>query len=143
MDYKEATIYFMSGTGNSFRAATWMGEAAAQRGAAARVIPVEKGNPVKETKEGPGHLLGLVMPTHGFTAPWFMVRFAMSLPHRRGSHAFVVLTRAGLKFGLLFVPGLEGTGAYLIALILLFRGYCVRGVMDWTCPPTGCPCTGG
>ncbi|MHB8158505.1 MAG: 4Fe-4S dicluster domain-containing protein, partial [Desulfocucumaceae bacterium] len=59
---------------------------------------------------------------------------AMRLPRRKNCHAFVTLTRAGLKIGPVFVPGLEGTGAYLIALILLLKGYSVRGVMGLDMP---------
>ncbi|MHB8156100.1 MAG: EFR1 family ferrodoxin, partial [Desulfocucumaceae bacterium] len=70
MSYNDVTIYSMSGTGNSLRAAIWMRDEAVKRGVAARVIPVEKGYTAKATKDVPGSLLGLVMPTHGFIAHW-------------------------------------------------------------------------
>lgn len=123
MPYQTATIYFMSGTGNSFRAATWLAEAAQEQGILAQVVPIGSGRPAEEIKEGAEHLVGLVMPTHGFTTPWQMLRFALRLPRRRGTHALVLPTRAGTKFGQVFLPGLEGTAGYLPALILALKGY--------------------
>ena len=138
MGYQHAVIYFWSGTGNSYRVATWLAEAAGEQGAAARVIPIGQGQPEAELHAGPASLLGLVMPTHGFTAPWPMIRFALRLPRRRGTHAVVMPTRAGTKIGHVFLPGLEGTAGYLLALILALKGYRVRGVQaidmpsNWT-----------
>jgi ferredoxin len=74
------------------------------------------------------------MPTHGFTAPWPMIRFSLRLPPGNGTHAFVVPTRAGLKLGRLYTPGMEGTAGYLIALILFLKGYSIRGVMGLDMP---------
>jgi len=128
MPYQTATVYFMSGTGNSFRAATWIAETAREQGVQAQVVPISGGRPNEEIEQGESHLVGLVMPTHGFTTPWQMLRFALRLPRRKGTHAFVLPTRAGTKFGPVFLPGLEGTAGYLPALILALKGYRVRGV---------------
>ena len=134
MRYEDARIYFMTGTGNSYRAALWTGEVVRGQGTPARVLPIEKGRLQPGTGDGKPRLLGLLMPTHGFTAPWPMIRFALALPQGNGTHAFVVPTRAGMKFGRLYTPGMEGTAGYLIALILLLRGYSVRGVMGLDMP---------
>ena len=128
MPYQTATVYFMSGTGNSFRAATWIAETAREQGVQAQVVPISGGRPNEEIEQGESHLVGLVMPTHGFTTPWQMLRFALRLPRRKGTHAFVLPTRAGSKLGSIFLPGLEGTAGYLPALILALKGYRVRGV---------------
>ena len=103
MTYSNATIYFMSGTGNSFRAATWMTEAARRSGADARLLPIGKQRPDQGAEQGAQRLLGLVFPTHAFTAPWPVLRLACRLPRGGGTHAFVVPTRAGTKFGRLFL----------------------------------------
>ena len=126
MPYEKATLYYMSGTGNSHRVADWMAEAIGET--CARVVPLAAGRPAEEVEAGPEHLVGLVFPTHGFTAPWAVIRFALRLPRRRGTHAVVMPTRAGTHIGSWFTPGLEGTGAYVIALILLLKGYDLRGV---------------
>ena len=127
MRYQEATLYFFTGTGNSYRVAAWMADAARSAGATVTVHPIGTACPGEEIGEGETALLGLVMPTHGFTAPWPMLRFALRLPRRRGTHAVVVATRAGSKIGPVFTPGIEGTATYLIALILALKGYSIRG----------------
>jgi len=127
MIYQEATFYFYTGTGNSYRVTTWIAEAAGDAGAAVTVRPIGASCPAEEIGRGETALLGLVMPTHGFTAPWAMLRFALRLPRRKGTHGVVVATRAGGKIGPIFTPGVEGTATCLIALILMLKGYHVRG----------------
>jgi ferredoxin len=126
MSYTNFLIYYFTGTGNSLRAAGWMAEVARRRGIPAQVIPVEGAHPNTEI-QGSGQLLGLVGPTHAFTAPWCLIRFTLSLPRGRGADAFTLSNRAGMRIGRSFVPGLEGTAAYLIAFILFLKGYRVRG----------------
>ncbi|BBB90208.1 MAG TPA: hypothetical protein PKA28_06405 [Methylomusa anaerophila] len=58
MSYKEATLYFMSGTGNSFRAAAWMGETMRKYRATARIIPLEKGATTNQINTTPGMMQG-------------------------------------------------------------------------------------
>lgn len=128
MPYQDALFYVMSGTGNSHRVAAWLAEDVAAGGATARVVPLDAARPAEEVAAGPAHLVGLAFPTHGFTAPWAVVRFALRLPRRRGTHALVMPTRAGSHIGAWFTPGLEGTGGYLIALLLLLKGYDIRAV---------------
>jgi len=132
--YGNALVCYMTGTGNSYRAAQWVGEAVRAQGTPVRVVPVQEGHPGPGAPAGGRSLLGLVNPTHGFTAPWPVIRFALRLPRGRGAHAFVLPTRAGLKIGGLYTPGMEGTAGYLIALILLLKGYRVRGVMGLDMP---------
>jgi ferredoxin len=63
-----------------------------------------------------------------------MIRFTLGLPPGNGTHAFVVPTRAGLKLGRFYMPGMEGTAGYLIAFILLLKGYGIRGVVGLDMP---------
>lgn len=137
-NYQDALIYFMSGTGNTYRVATWVREGFENQNTKTQIIPFERANPIKEIIPGEQSLLGLFLPTHGFTAPWVMIRFAYNLPAGKGTHAFITSTRGGTKFGNVYLPGFEGTGAYLLALILILKGYRVRGVigvdmpLNWT-----------
>jgi hypothetical protein len=130
MSYKSAVIYVMSGTGNSYRSSVWFKDFSEEKKASARVIPVEQANPEEEILEGSQSLVGIVMPTHGFTAPWHMLKFVYRLPRRRSTHAFCVATRAGLKFGRVFTPGISGSGTFIIAVLLALKGYDVLGVMS-------------
>lgn len=136
--YQSLLIYFTSGTGNTYRACTWVAEEAEARHVRARIVPIEAARPDAEVPQGPEHLVGLAMPTHGFTAPWHVLRFVASLPRRRGTHAFVMPARGMAKVGGLVIPGFEGTAGYLPALILALKGYDIRGVkgvdtpVSWT-----------
>lgn len=130
--FRDVVLYYFTGTGNSYRAACWLAEAARERGMSAAVRAIDAAQPEKET--APGQLVGLLCPTHGFTAPWAMIRFALGLPRGQGRGAFVILTRAGMMAGRVMVQGLEGSGAYLLALILALKGYRVRGSLGLDMP---------
>jgi len=134
MQYSSLVIHFMSGTGNSFRAATWMEEIAGQKGIPSRLDQVSKHYEEAKLEDESKNLLGMVFPTHGFTAPWQVIRYALHLPHGNGKHVFVVATRAGSRITSIPLPGFEGTASYLIALIMLLKGYIVIGVMGLDMP---------
>jgi Pyruvate/2-oxoacid:ferredoxin oxidoreductase delta subunit len=128
---KQMTVYYMSGTGNSRRAALWMADRSQTKGVPADAVNIEQ---VTAAKQELGPIVGLVMPTHGFTAPWLMMRFAASLPRGRGRRAFCVATRGGAKYGRVFTPGIGGSAVFIIALILLLKGYRPAGVMGLDMP---------
>jgi Pyruvate/2-oxoacid:ferredoxin oxidoreductase delta subunit len=128
MSYQQAAFYFYTGTGNSYRVAAWLAGTVEVTGAVVTLRSIESADAVEEIGQGDSALLGLVMPTHGFTAPWAMLSFALRLPRRSGAHAVVVATRAGARIGSTYTPGFEGTATLLVALILLIKGYRVRGM---------------
>ena len=134
MKYSSMVIHFMSGTGNSFRAGTWMEKIAAQKGIPSRLDQISRHYEESELEDESKNLLGVVFPTHGFTAPWQVIRYSLHLPHGNGKHAFVVATRAGTRIASIPFPGFEGTASYLIALILILKGYIVLGVMGLDMP---------
>ncbi len=47
--YKKVTMYYFTGTGNSYRFASWMGETASARGIISDVIPIENARPAEES----------------------------------------------------------------------------------------------
>ncbi len=134
MAYKRAAFLFMSGTGNSFRAAQWAAERASGAGVEASVLPVPRRPGAVSLEAGPEMLLGIFMPTHGFTAPWLVLKRSLQLPRGRGTHAVCVATRGALKFGRVHTPGLAGTATFIVALILALKGYRVRGVLGLDMP---------
>jgi Pyruvate/2-oxoacid:ferredoxin oxidoreductase delta subunit len=127
LSYQEATIYYYTGTGNSYRVAAWTADPLVAAGATVTLLPIESARPRSEVSVGTSALLGLLMPTHGFTTPWAMLRFAFRLPRRSGTHAVVVATRAGMRIGSLYTPGFEGTANLIVAAILALKGYHIRG----------------
>lgn len=122
--YAKLIAFFMTGTGNSYKVAKWFAESVAE-------IPARL-HQVKEQQEpvtiGDNDLLVFSYPTHGFTAPWLMIKHILRLPKGNDAHAVVLPTRAGTRILGLSLPGMEGTAGYLIAVLLWFRGYKVRGV---------------
>lgn len=122
-------IYVTSGTGNSLRVARWVADHLEPGGQGpVAVVPIERARPAEEMAPGSGQSVVLVAPTHGFTTPWQMLRFAVSLPRGRGNRAWVLVTRAGIKLGPLFAPGIGASNTFLLALILWLKGFRVRGV---------------
>lgn len=134
MSYAHYHIRYTTGTGNSRRVALWMAERARGLGAEAALSTMEEPLPAGAATPGGGNLLGFIFPTHGFTAPWHVITRTLALPRGGGAHAFVAATRAGSKIGSLFLPGIAGSGPFLIALILACKGYRVRGVTAFDMP---------
>jgi ferredoxin len=126
--YKKLSLFFMSGTGNSYRNTKWIETEAAKRGLEASINPVPATHPSSVSVEQEA-LWGFVMPTHGFTTPWPMIKFVLRLPWGRGAHVFAIVGRGGSKVGNTYIPGLEGTACYLMALLLMLKGFRVQGVM--------------
>lgn len=141
--YAAVDLVVWSGTGNSRRVAERFAVAARARGAIAEV----SSRPATVARHRPGRrLLGLLGPTHGFTAPWPLLRAAAKVPGVRGVDAFVLVTRGAMRVGRWTLPGFEGTAAVLPALLLALRGARLRGVgavdmpQNWTVViPAGAP----
>jgi ferredoxin len=156
MAYRNTTIYFMSGTGNSYRVSKWIGEIAKKKGSNSDVLSAKikrgkeimtpshqlKSNEIRykpTASSSSGHqpgddLIGIVFPAHGFTMPWHILKFVWHLPRTKSAHAFCIATRGSFKFGPVFVPGMSGSGTFFIALLLMLKGYNVRGAMSVNMP---------
>jgi Pyruvate/2-oxoacid:ferredoxin oxidoreductase delta subunit len=130
--YDSLVVHFMTGTGNSYRVAAWCAEIAAERGLSSELFQIKEGE--KGIQSQASSLNVFVFPTHGFTAPWLMLKYVWRLPKSEKKHAIVLPTRAGVRVRGVFIPGLEGTGGYLIALLLWARGYSTQGVMGVDMP---------
>ena len=145
MRYRHVFIYTYSGTGNSRRVAAWLAEAARDAGSAVLLRPMPLAQPDQELVSDADTLLILTLPTHGFAAPWPVLRFAVDLPRRAGHDAVVLATRGGLKIGPVFTPGFEGSATLALALVLALKGYRVRGLAgidmpsNWTAFHPGLP----
>ena len=131
---KSARIYYWSGTGNSYRAAQWMGAIAAKSGVESPIQSFAEAKSKIVPAATHDSFIGLVFPTHGFTAPWQVLKFAWNLPGGIGAPAYCVATRAGLKCGSVFIPGISGSATFVVALILMLRGYEVHGAMSVDMP---------
>ena len=134
MAYRRAACYYLSGTGNSYLAARWLAQAAVEQGADAELIPISDARPQDDLERGPDQLVGIYHPTHGLMPPWSMIKFLIRLPMGRGSHAVVVATRGGIPLGPVVIPGAAALGLFFPMLILLLKGYSVRGGRGFDMP---------
>ncbi len=134
MFYESAAIYFMSGTGNSYRVSKWAQERIEKCGFAAHVQFTRMVKKVDLIEKENNKIIGVVFPTHGFTMPWEILKFVCRLPLTKSTHAFCIATRASLKIGPVVFPGMSGSGTFVVALILALKGYKVRGVMSVNMP---------
>lgn len=111
-----------------------MDNIAEDNGLKTKILSLDRANSTDTLKIGSQNLIGIVFPTHGFTAPWHVLKSVWNLPQGNSTHAFCVATRAGLKFGPIFVPGISGSATFVISLILHLKGYNVRGTMSVDMP---------
>ncbi len=131
--YKSATVYFSSGTGNSYRTARWFAESCRDRGIPSLIAPVDQGDPQHEISLSE-HLVALSFPTHGLMPPWSVLKFLFRMPRKRGIHFLCLTTRGSFFIGPLKIPGAAGLASFLPALILLFKGYSPRGAVSFDMP---------
>ena len=131
---KFTQIYYWSGTGNSYRIAHQCGDFSKEKGMDVNVRSIDHFDPENADLFDEITLLGIVFPTHGFTAPWHVIKSVWRLPQGRSKPVFCVATRAGLKFGKVFTPGISGSGTFLIALILMLKGHTIKGLMSVDMP---------
>lgn len=132
--YERVTVCYFSGTGNALTAGRWIAEAAAGKGIKADVVAIDRFRRI----EVPGHvkrrLVGFCYPTHGFGIPWYMLKFILRFPARGRCGFFLLNTRAGSKIGRLFLPGVSGIALLLPALVLLLKGFRLRGLFSVDLP---------
>ncbi len=121
--YSHIIIYYFSGTGNAKAAANWIANYAKKMGCTTEVLNIEK-KPNIVIK--PNSLIGFCAPTHGFNIPAVMLHYIVRFPKHKND-VFLLNTRAGLKIGKLFTPGLSGLAQILPALILKLKGYKIVG----------------
>jgi len=128
MKYKQVIIYYFSGTGNAKNTAFWIAEEVEKKKIKCEVhnIAKIKSNEIAISDENT--LIGFISPTHGFHFPEIMRKFVRHFPKMKNCSAFVVNTRAGLRLGKVFIPGLSGVLHYWTAIILHSKGFRVIGL---------------
>lgn len=132
--YKNVLIYYFSGTGNAKRASEWIFDTAKEMGINARLINIDRFvKPEIPDVEGKT-LIGFCSPTHGFNLPPNVLKFIWKFPRRKNTAVFILNTRAGMKLSKWFVPGLSGLAQFFPALVLLLKGYKIKGMQPMDLP---------
>jgi ferredoxin len=130
--FEKISVFFMTGTGNSYKVAIWFTEIAQELGLQIKIQQIKTDklciDPDSKT------LCVFTLPTHGFTAPWLILKHIVCFPRGNGASAVVLPSRAGTRMKGVSLPGMEGTAGYLIACLLFLKGYKVRGVMGVDMP---------
>ncbi len=137
--YDQVSMYVYSGTGNALKAARWIADEAEAVGTKSEVTLIDHLTRSRSTEpgfEGERTLLGFLYSTHGFCAPWTMLKFLFRFPRRgdRDVDAFLVNTRGGLKVGSLRTPGVSGLAVLIPLIILWLKGYRVIGTRPLDMP---------
>jgi ferredoxin len=133
--YNNLEIYFFSGTGNCMSAANWIGNIALESRIEVNILPIDrnlKPLPTPDSKT----ITGFCFPAHGFSIPWYMLKFIARFPRAQKGrrNAFLLNTRAGMKLYKLFTPGLSGVAFIIPMLFLLFKGYKIKGLLPLDMP---------
>jgi ferredoxin len=128
------TFYYFSGTGNSKAVVNWFAEFAEELNFEVEKIDIAKLEKRKVDKVNKDSIIGFCSPTHGFNFPPIMMHFIFRFPRGKGNKVFIMNTRAGMKIGKFFVPGLSGIALWLAAFILIFKGYKIIGLLSIDLP---------
>ncbi len=132
--FRQATIYFASGTGNSYLVATWVRDACESRGIPAVLVPVLRSEPRRDRAATSEELLVLAFPTHGGLPPWSVIKFLLRMPRRSGAGFLCLPTRGSFFIGPLLVPGAAILASFLPALLLVFKGFRPLGAVSFDMP---------
>jgi Pyruvate/2-oxoacid:ferredoxin oxidoreductase delta subunit len=131
--YSKLIIYYFSGTGNSRKVASWISEVAAGNCTGCTLINIGSIDRIRIEPPPAGALVIFISPVHGFNYPPVMLNFISRFP--KGNNNIVLMnTRAGMLIGKWITPGLTGIAFYLASLILLLKGYSIRGMVPVDMP---------
>ncbi|PLX16622.1 MAG: hypothetical protein C0597_07790 [Marinilabiliales bacterium] len=128
MIYRKLIIYYFSGTGNARNVAFWIDQLAKEFDIKSKIIDISKLKDRKKLEIPKDALIGFCSPTHGFNFPPIMFHFLLRFPPAKKNDCFIVNTRAGMKAGRFFLPGISGMAQYFSALILRLKGYKIKGM---------------
>lgn len=132
--YSCIIIYYFSGTGNALQASRWISEKAIETGITTKLVTIDRFKKIEPSYTEGKTLLGFCSPTHGFNLPWIMLKFIFKFPRSKGEDVFLLNTRAGMKMGKLFLPGLSGIAQLLPMLVLVLKGYKIKGLLPLDLP---------
>jgi ferredoxin len=127
-------LYVMSGTGNTYRVAKWMKEIAESHAVHAEIMMIDHVKHKEEIKPEKDSLTGIMFPAHGLMAPWSMINFLFHMPSGNNAPVIIISTRGGIPLGPVVIPGGVGFGNFLAAIIILLKGYRVKGMFSLDMP---------
>jgi len=132
--YNKIVVYYFSGTGNAKNTALWVGNEVKKAGIEFEIFNITKIKnheiPIPTSKT----LIGFISPTHGFHFPEIMRKFIKAFPKSENCDAFVMNTRAGVRFQKRTIRGLSGVLHYWSSIVLRLKGYKIVGLFPVDLP---------
>lgn len=132
--YKNLLIYYFSGTGNALIASRWITQCAQKKGLKTNLVSIDRFKKIIVPPAKGKRLIGFCYPTHGFNLPWIMLKFIIKFPILKEGDVFLLNSRAGSKIFKWFAPGISGIAQILPALILLIKGFRIKGMFPLDMP---------
>ncbi len=126
MTLKTIKVLYFSGTGNSHQLAKMIQD---HSHIPTIINSIENCNQDNDLPQNSSEMLITIAPTHGFTIVWSLFKFLLTLPKNKGTPAVVITTRAAWKIGPLFLPGMSGSSNFIAGLLLLLKGYKIKGML--------------
>ena len=124
----------MSGTGNTYRVAQWIKKTAEEHNIPTEITMIEGVEKKTLKKPVKDRLYGVMFPAHGLMAPWSMIKFLLRMPPGNRAPVMILSTRGGIRLGNIVIPGAVGFGNFLAALVLMLKGYRVKGLFSLDMP---------
>jgi len=128
MDFNQLKVFYFSGTGNARHVVYWIEALAKAENLESKIIDISKLKSRRDIQTEANNLIGFCSPTHGFNFPPIMFHFILRFPRSKGNRVFIINTRAGMKMGKYFLPGLSGIAQYFSAFVLWLKGYKIIGM---------------
>jgi Pyruvate/2-oxoacid:ferredoxin oxidoreductase delta subunit len=134
LTYARVLVHWFSGTGNALTVARWIAEDAREAGLPVALLPMQGVDRPRLAPADGRTLHCFCFPTHGFAPPWLVLRYLWRFPDAKGSDAFFLNTRAGVRLPFLFVPGLSGLALWWPILLFALRGVRIAGSLPADMP---------
>jgi len=126
--YNKVVIYYFSGTGNARNACIWFKNVSESKNIDIELIEINKLENRKKVQLQQNALIGICSPTHGFNFPPIVFHFILRFPRSKKNNLFIINTRAGMKMGKYFLPGLSGLAQFFTAIIFKLKGFKIVGM---------------
>jgi Pyruvate/2-oxoacid:ferredoxin oxidoreductase delta subunit len=128
-------LYYFSGTGNAKNVAYRIVKKAGKYGINSCISDLSQIDRKNISAPAENEMIGFVSPTHGFNFPPVTMYFIFRFPRTKFKNkVFIVNTRAGMKLGKYFLPGLSGLALWLAVLALWIKGYKIIGLRSIDLP---------
>lgn len=128
-------LYYFSGTGNAKNVALRLHTKTSEYGVTSDVFDLSQVDRKNIPVPAKNEMIGFVSPTHGFNFPPITMYFIFRFPRTKSKNrVFVVNTRAGMKMGKFFLPGLSGLALWLSVMVLWLKGYKIIGLRSIDLP---------